>query len=121
MNLAACFVINPVDCFIARIRNLPLVFGKLDARNKCIARLLLLQAYIRRRMQDGLLIVIRLVPTPHEPMAAPCALSDSIRYSSRSLDAHMTASGNPASSSIFLAFFERYDKISAVQTYSVHL
>ena len=54
--------------------------------------------------------VIRLVPTPHEPMAAPCALSDSIRYSSRSLDAHMTASGNPASSSIFLAFFERYDK-----------
>ena len=53
------------------------------------------------------LAVIKLVPTPQELMAAPCIFRELIRFSSRSLEAEMTASEKPASSSIFLAFLER--------------
>ena len=52
--------------------------------------------------------VIRLVPTPQEVIAAPCVLRESIRYSSRSLEADIIASGKPASSNIRRAFLERY-------------
>ena len=53
------------------------------------------------------LAVIRLVPTPQELMVAPCIFRELIRFSSRSLEAEITASGNPASFSIFLAFLDR--------------
>ena len=36
--------------------------------------------------------VIRLVPTPHEVIAAPCVFKESIRYSSKSLEAEIMAS-----------------------------
>ena len=48
------------------------------------------------------------VPTPQEVIAAPWSFRLVIRYSSRSLEAEMTASGKPASSSIFRAFFDMY-------------
>ena len=51
--------------------------------------------------------VIRLVPTPQELMAAPWAFRLLIKSSSRSLEAEMTASLKPASSSICLAFLDR--------------
>ena len=51
--------------------------------------------------------VMRFVPTPQDVIFAPCCFSESIRYSSRSEEAEMTAFLKPASSSILRAFFER--------------
>ena len=50
--------------------------------------------------------MIIFVPTPQEVMAAPWFFRLVIRYSSRSLEAEMTASGKPASSSILRAFLD---------------
>ena len=51
--------------------------------------------------------VIKFVPTPQEVIADPCVFKLSIRYSSKSLEAEITASENPASSNIFLASFDK--------------
>ena len=51
--------------------------------------------------------VMRFVPTPQESIHAPWDKRESIKYSSKSLEAQIEASVKPASSSIFLAFFER--------------
>ena len=51
--------------------------------------------------------VINFVPTPHEVIGAPCAFKLEIRFSSRSPEAAMTASGKPASLSIIRAFLVR--------------
>lgn len=51
--------------------------------------------------------VMSLVPTPQRSIFAPCCMREEMEYSSRSPDAQMIASENPASSSIFLAFLER--------------
>ena len=51
--------------------------------------------------------VIKLVPTPQDVIMAPWNFRLSIRYSSRSFEAEMTASAKPASSSIRRASLER--------------
>ena len=45
--------------------------------------------------------------TPQELMAAPCNFRLLIRFSSRSLEAEITASLKPAASNIFFAFLDR--------------
>ena len=51
--------------------------------------------------------VIRFVPTPQLLILAPWSFREAIRFSSRSLEAEITASVKPAASSIFLAFLDR--------------
>ena len=64
--------------------------------------------------------VMRLVPTPQESMLGTLRVfRQSIKYSSRSLEAQIPASVKPASSSIFLAFLDMIGQISAVQTDAV--
>ena len=80
-----------------------LIFGSKVPSSFCIAASL----YTPPKAGQSAL-VISLVPTPQESMLAFCSLSEDIRFSSRSEDATMLASLNPASSSIFLAFFDMY-------------
>ena len=51
--------------------------------------------------------VISLSPTIKQSTFAPCDTISPIRYSSSEFDAIISQSGKPASSSIFLARFER--------------
>ena len=51
---------------------------------------------------------MRRSPTPKESTFAPCMSISRMMYSSRELDAQILQSSKPASSSIFLAFLERY-------------
>ena len=102
--LPVCLVVDPVDGLVARVGDLLCVFGELDLGDKFAGLFVLTAASLYTPPKAGQsLEVMRLVPTPQELMAwRPESSSCAIRYSSRSLEAEMTASGKPAASSIFL-------------------
>ena len=61
------------------------------------------------------------VPTPQEVMAAPCVFRLSIRYSSRSLEAEMIASGEAGFIQQLAGLFGHVSEVAAVKTDTVAL
>lgn len=103
---AGGLVVNPLYGLVAGIGDFLGIFRQLDFGNKLACGLVQDSSQFVYSAKDGQsLAVIRLVPTPQELMAAPCIFRELIRFSSRSLEAEITASGKPASVSIFLAFW----------------
>lgn len=98
------FIVNTINGFISRISDLLNILRNLDLRLEFSICVLNSGQFINTAKGRAVFDVIRFVPTPQEEIAAPCILRSWIRNSSRSLEAAMTASWNPASSSILRAF-----------------
>ena len=92
VDFSGNFIVKPENRLIAGICHLLNIFRYLDFGNKAAIRPFYGSQLVNTAKSGAILEVIRFVPTPQEVICAPWLFRLSIRYSSKSLEAEITAS-----------------------------